>query len=197
MLLLAAAWLAGCETSPTVDVVDDPERVWMERQARLAGVESWTATGKLGVQSAADSWSATITWRQSRDTFGIRLAGPLGQGSMELTGEPGLVELRARGEIYRARTAEELMQRHAGWRVPLSGLRYWILGRTDPEALVTGYRLDDAGRLTELEQLGWRVSYERYAEFDGLLLPTKMTLENPRLKAKLVLRSWQTEPAST
>ena len=34
------------------------------------------------------------------------------------------------------------MQAHAGWQVPLSGLRFWILGRTDPEAPVAEYTLD-------------------------------------------------------
>ena len=197
-LLAVAALLGGCESTPEVVPVDDPHQVWNERQARLAGINQWTAVGKLGIQSTRDSWSAGMRWRQERDRYSIRLSGPLGQGLMELRGAPGLVELHASdGGVYRARTAEELMQTHAGWRVPLSGLRYWILGRPDPEAEIVALELDPGGRLAELHQLGWTIRFERYGEFDDIALPTKLTLDNPQVRAKLVIRSWQTGPDST
>ena len=190
--------LAGCETTPEVAPVDDPERVFAERLARLATIEKWAAVGKLGIRSEKDAWSAGIQWRQNRDNYGIRLTDPLGQGLMELHGEPGLVELRTSDDrVYRARTAEELMQSHAGWRVPLTGLRHWILGRPDPEAPILALELDSGGQLTELRQLGWVIRFQRYEDFDGIVLPTKLTLENPRVRGKLIVRSWQTEPEST
>ncbi len=197
-LIAVAALFAACETTPEVVPVDDPQRAWAEHQARLGAIEQWTAVGKLGVQSAEDSWSAGLNWRQGRDSYRLRLSGPLGQGLMELRGRPGLVEMHTsdRG-VYRARTAEELMLAHAGWQVPLSGLRYWILGRPDPQAHIVDLTLDPGGRLAELRQLGWHIRYERYGDFDGLALPIKLTLENSRMRAKLVLRSWLTGPGST
>lgn len=197
VLLAAAALMSACETTQEVMPVDDPERVWAERQAVLSTVVEWTAVGKLGLQSEQDSWSAGLTWRQLPDSFVIRLSGPLGQGMMELSGSPGLVEMRTADDVYRARSAEELMQSHAGWQVPLSGLRHWILGRPDPRAPVAELELDPAGRVASLGQLGWKILYDRYGEFDGLVLPTKLTLENARVRAKLVVRSWRTGPAST
>jgi len=157
-----------------------------------------SAVGKLGMQSAQESWTAGLTWRQDRDNYLLRLSGPLGQGLMELRGSPGLVEMRTSDDVvYRARTAEELMQTHAGWRVPLSGLRYWIIGLPDPQARVIDLELDPMGRLAELRQLGWHIRYQRYGEFDGVALPTRLTLENSQLRAKLVVRSWRTGPDST
>jgi len=89
------------------------------------------------------------------------------------------------------------MRTHAGWRVPLSGLRYWIIGLPDPQARVIDLELDPMGRLAELRQLGWHIRYQRYGEFDGVALPTRLTLENSQLRAKLVVRSWRTGPDST
>ena len=175
----------------------DPEHFWAEHQARLESIDQWTVVGKLGIQSVEDSWSASLNWSQDRDSYRLRLSGPLGQGRMELRGSPGAVELRTSDDVFRARTAEELMQRHAGWQVPLSGLRYWILGRPDPDAEVVSLQLDPGGRLAELEQLGWHIRYERYLEFDGVLLPTRLTLENTRLRAKLAIRTWRTGADST
>ena len=196
-LFVAMALVTACETTREVVPVDDPEGGWAERLAVLATVVEWTAVGKLGLQSAQDSWSAGLTWHQLPDSFAIRLSGPLGQGMMELSGSPGLVEMRTADDVYRAGSAEELMQSHAGWQVPLSGLRHWILGRPDPEAPVAELELDPAGRVASLRQVGWRIRYDQYDEFDGVVLPTKLTLENARVRAKLVLRSWRTGPAST
>ena len=178
--------------------VDDPQRSWAEHQEQLAAIDQWLALGKLGIQSAEESWTAGLSWRQDRDDFTIRLTGPLGQGLMELRGTAQAVELRTSDDdIYRAATAEELMQTHAGWQVPLSGLRHWILGRPDPAAGIVDLQLDPGGRLAELRQRGWHIRYERYGEFDGLALPTKLTLENARLRAKLAVRRWRTGPDST
>lgn len=197
-LVCVAALIAACETTPDVVPVDNPERVWAERQARLASIDHWSAVGKIGIQSTQDSWSAGLSWQQNGDSYRLRLSGPLGQGLMELRGSPGDVELRTSDdEVYRARTAEALMQAHAGWQVPLSGLRYWILGRPDPDAGIVDFALDPGGRLAELRQLGWHIRYERYAEFDGVVLPTRLTLENSRLRAKLAVRTWRTAADST
>jgi outer membrane lipoprotein LolB len=197
-LFCAAILLAACETTPQVMPVDDPQRMWAERLVQLAAIDQWVAAGKLGIQSTGDSWTAGLSWRQDRDSYTIRLSGPLGQGLMELRGSAQIVELATSdGGVYRAPTAGELMQTHAGWQVPLSGLRHWILGRPDPQARITDLRLDPGGRLAELRQLGWHIRYQRYAEFDGLALPTRLTLENSRLRAKLALRSWRTGPGSS
>ena len=197
-LLSFAALLTACESTPEVIPVDDPQRSWAEHQEQLAAIDQWLALGKLGIQSAEESWSAGLSWRQDRDDFTIRLTGPLGQGLMELRGTAQAVELRTSdGDIYRAVTAEELMQTHAGWQVPLSGLRHWILGRPDPAAGIVDLQLDPGGRLAELRQLGWHIRYERYGEFDGVALPTKLTLENARLRAKLAVRRWRTGPDAT
>lgn len=193
-----AALLTACESTPEVIPVDDPQRSWAEHQEQLAAIDQWLALGKLGIQSAEESWTAGLSWRQDRDDFTIRLTGPLGQGLMELRGTAQAVELRTSDDdIYRAATAEELMQTHAGWQVPLSGLRHWILGRPDPAAGIVDLQLDPGGRLAELRQRGWHIRYERYGEFDGLALPTKLTLENARLRAKLAVRRWRTGPDST
>jgi outer membrane lipoprotein LolB len=196
-LILISVLSAACETTPEVVPVADPQRFWAEHQARLELIDQWTVVGKLGIQSVEDSWSASLNWRQDRDNYRLRLSGPLGQGHMELRGSSGSVELRTSDGVFRARTAEELMQRHAGWHVPLSGLRFWILGRPDPDAAIVSLQLDPGGRLAELDQLGWHIHYERYLEFDGVLLPTRLILENTRLRAKLAIRNWHTEPDST
>ena len=89
-------------------------------------------------------------------------------------------------EVFVAPTPDELLDRQVGWHVPLAGLRYWIVGRTQPHTTVGSLELDGVGRLKTLEQAGWTIRYQRYEAIGDLQLPTKLELENPRLSARLV-----------
>ena len=191
-VIALATLLAGCETTPTA--IGDPVAAYEAREQRLEKVTQWRAVGKLALKSESDSWSAGLQWKQRDQAFRIRLSAPLGQGMMQLEGSPGQVEMRtADNEVYRARTPDELLYSRVGWRVPLDGLRYWLLGRAQPGREVTAIELDVGGRLQRLEQDGWQIEYQSYREFDGVELPTKLTLRNPRVSAKLVVRSWLLE----
>lgn len=190
LLLLVAVGLSGCATVP--EPAEDPQAVWKAQQERLAQIRQWRALGRLAIKSSGDSWSARLRWNQVGDTYRIWLSSPLGQGLVELEGEPGHVRMRtAENETFTARRPEELMHRQVGWEVPLEGLRYWILGRNEPGAPVRSLELDQAGRLARLDQAGWRISYLRYGDFDGLQLPTRLELSNQRLSAKLIVSHWQ------
>ena len=94
--------------------------------------------GKLGLRSATDSFTATLQWRQVGDDYRIRLSGPFGAGALQIEGDEQGVTLRTgEGQEYAAGSQEELLYQHLGWSVPLSGLRYWMLGRTPPEQEVS------------------------------------------------------------
>jgi outer membrane lipoprotein LolB len=50
--------------------------------------------------------------------------------------------------------------------------------------------LDAQGRIRDLRQDGWDVSYERYVSEGSYELPGKMTLENRQLRVRLVISDW-------
>ena len=195
LVLSLAGAVLGCETTPETIAVDDPARAFSERQQRVSALEAWTAVGKIAVTSSDDSWNANVLWRQQQEHYQIRLSGPLGQGIMELAGAPGRVAMRtAENEVFEAETPDQLVYEQVGWRIPVSGLRYWILGLAEPRASIAGMNLDTAGRLALLRPSGWVIQFERYDEFDGIALPTRFSLENPRVRVRLVVRSWRIGP---
>lgn len=194
---LGALLAAGCETMPELEPVADPERAFAEREARIAALEEWRALGKLAVRVPDDSWTVNVIWRQSGERYLIRLSGPLGQGIMELDGGPGGVEMRtAENETFRAAGPDALILERTGWRVPVAGLRYWILGTPAPHAPVDAMVLDAAGRLERLRQAGWEIRFEDYDQIQDIALPTRIRLENERLEARMVLRGWTLGPES-
>lgn len=192
----------GVQDQPIVgeapEPVDNPEEVWRERRARLLSIEQWTAFGKLALRSEGESWAATLYWRQLGDDYRIRLTGPFGGGGLEIEGDMASVELRtADNKVYTATDAEELLYQHMGWRMPLAGLRYWMLGRVEPDAPVEKVFIDVGGRVVRFNQLGWKVNYYAYRDIEELAMPRKASLENDRVTASVLISKWKLYPEST
>lgn len=157
-----------------------------------ADLATWTATGRIHIQADEESWQATLYWRQADDRYRIRLIAPLGQGTVELRGDAGGVILRTtKGEEYAAADPETLMTDTLGWRVPVDGMRFWMVGRVAPGRTVERRRVNEAGLLTEFEQSGWRIRYLRYSAESGIALPAKLVLETPRFSIRVVVSRWE------
>ncbi len=185
--------LAGCAAVPQAPPPDIPlEQAVKERQIRLARLRNWICVGQVGASDGRGSLSASLRWIQNRDSYRIRLSGPLGRGLVEVAGSDRGVALRTadRGTFF-ASTPEDLLDEQFGWRLPVSGLRYWILGLHVPGSAVGAREFDAYGRLKTLEQSGWRIQYLDYSWVDGVYLPSRLNLEHPELSARIAVRTWQ------
>lgn len=184
--------LAACATQPTsLPPVADPDKAWQDRQERVGAIDTWSLAGRVAITSPEDSWNARLRWRQSGEDYTIRLSGPLGQGAAELSGNRDGVTLRtADKETYSAQDPEALLLQTLGWRLPLAGLRYWVLGVAEPQASLTSLDLNEWGRAQAFEQSGWQVRYMNYGPVDDLQMPTKLYLDTAQLSARLVVSRW-------
>ncbi len=84
----------------------------------------------------------------------------------------------------------------AGLDLPVNGLRYWLMGLTVPDQKVTGLRFDGGGRLEYLEQGGWKIRYLRYSKTDLLDMPTKVFMDSPQVRARIIVQQWDLQQAS-
>ncbi len=158
----------------------------------LKGLHDWQATGRVAVRGASDGGTASMHWKQSPAHFSIRLYGPFGHGAIQIKGDQKKVSLhRPDGEVTRAGNAEELLLTELGWTVPVSVLRYWILGRPAPDYPVEAFRLNGAGLLGRLSQAGWQVTYSGYREAGQGMLPAKFELRRDSLRVRVVLSQWR------
>lgn len=182
--------LLGCTTAPTRPPAADPERVWQERRAALAELDRWRLTGRIAIQTEGEGWHATLHWRQQQSRYDIRLIGPLGQGSVRLTGSPGRVVLRTEDGVSEAADPDWLLRRNLGWRVPVAALRYWVLGLPAPGP-AADRTLDPYGRLARLEQADWTIEFQEYERRNGYELPSRIAVRNHRARVRLVVGRWQ------
>jgi len=196
---LAAALLliGGCAGLPPAAPGPQAERAWAERLARLEALAGWRLSGKLAVRAAGSSWAARLRWWQRGGEARVRLAGPLGQGLYELRIDPSGARLRdAAGRERRAESAEALLRAETGRSLPIEGLRYWIEGRPRPGEPVGRLALDEAGRVSELSQSGWRIRYRGYRPAGrprGLDMPRELELTRALVRVRVLVRDWRLE----
>ena len=195
LVILCLALLSGCAhqnkpqtSTPPVSLED-----WSKRQNQIMAIRDWQASGKLGIKVPNDGGSASLQWQQNSSDYQIDLAGPLGMGKMTITGTRDAVTLsQSNRPPQTATTAEELIVKNTGWKIPVAQLTYWIRGLPAPVATVTRYAFNDQGGLGELEQAGWKITYGEYLQTSkDIPMPGRITAEFKDVRLILVLREWQ------
>ncbi len=181
--------MAGCASlEPQTARVLTPA----ERQ-KLYAVEAWAVDGRIAVHAEGDAWHASFSWRHDRKEDVLHIAGPLGQGGVDIVLCGQWIQItRSDGTREVSERPEELLQARLGVAVPLSALRYWILGLPEP-GFEHVSRHDSSGQLRALKQQGWDVIYERYSGEGEWVLPKKMLITKADIKLKIVVDRWHIE----
>lgn len=148
-------------------------------------------SGRIAVRYDNQGSSGNIAWRHRAAGDEMLITSPLGQGVARIEREGGLVTVTGSDQrVYRARDAESLTEQVLGFRVPLTGLSDWVQAKAAPGSAHESR--DARGRLSELEQDGWRIYYLAYGDRSGL--PARMRLVYPGLELRLAIDDWQVRP---
>ncbi|MCE3238416.1 MAG: lolB [Gammaproteobacteria bacterium] len=189
-LLLIIAWLSGCATAP-------PEHYqtmrWQERIKKLSHFQNWNMNAVVAVRTypGNEGGSANMQWHQQNKDYTILLFGSLGLDLIKLSNQQGHILLEtANGKKITAPTVEQLLAQQTGWQLPVSNLYYWIRGLPVPYQ-PAHQQFDQYFHLTQLNQQGWMVTFLRYTTVNHIDLPTKILLENSRIKVKINISQWQ------
>jgi outer membrane lipoprotein LolB len=187
--LLCAGFLAGCVTAPRAT---PPMDVAQQTQF-LSQLQRYSFSGSVGV--APQGLTPSVEWRQQQALTKVKLAGPLGAGSMQLEFSPSALRLATgRGEQLVDADAEQVLLQELGFLPPFEALRYWVLGVPAPGAVTTETR-NAAGTLQRLEQQGWTIVYERResvaSSAGGVQLPTKLRATRGEQRLTLVVYRWR------
>jgi outer membrane lipoprotein LolB len=191
-LFLVMLFLSSCSTiTPQAPVESQQKLSWQAREQILSNIQSWQVNGKIAVRTARDSGSASIDWKQQNKQFNIALLGPLGSNAMTLQNTGGKVSMRtADGKEFSADSAEQLLAKQWGFNLPVSYLRYWIRGLPVP-GIPHQDKLDEYNRLASFSQQGYNIEYLAYSQTNKIDLPSKLTIESPSLKTKIMIYKWR------
>lgn len=189
---LASAFvlLGACAHRGTVG---DDGLGYAERQARLAAISDWNLRGDIVINTGEDTRRANVNLRQRGDRLDLAVRGTLGAGAFRVTGDADSLTIVRSGETRVLDNPQAQLRAEYGWWLPVASLKYWLLGRPDPDPAFR-QRSDrgTAGTLATLEQRDWRIAYEEYQLIDGLLIPRRITLRHSTLHLDVDIDRWET-----
>jgi outer membrane lipoprotein LolB len=191
LIALLALLLNACTLRKPVAVE------WDAQRDQVYEASAWSFKGRMAVKVEDDAQAGgqlSMRWQQSNEMSQIRLSGPLGVGAWELIWEPERVSVSdADGErtmLYTGpEAAEDFMRAELGWAFPAQSIRYWVRGLPDPVAAAQERTAAD-GELLGLDQHGWTIDYERYAKFDELYMPVRITMAGRGVRLRMVISKW-------
>lgn len=161
----------------------------LQHLQEIETIKQFALKGRMGVQTQAKGFSGGVNWQHQLAYDHIALYSPLGGQVANIEKTADKVTLQdASGNSVSAADAESLTEMTMGWRLPLTGLVDWSLGRpTNTPVLASTW--DDQGRLTTLKQDGWDIEYSDYVDFEGKQLPNKIYMRSPKVNIKLIVEN--------
>ena len=190
-ILAFVLFISACATQPITPTQPPANSAINQKHlATLANIKAFALKGRLGVISQKQGFSGGIDWQHQTITDNIDLFSPVGGKVANIAKNSSGVTLTSQnGHSVSAQDAESLTETALGFRLPLNGLSDWAIGRPNASKIEAA-NWDDAGRLTALKQDGWDISYENYADIDGISLPKKILLKSEKVNLKLLVERW-------
>ena len=172
------ALLGACATQPPVG----PTTVAPE-------VDRFELRGRVAVKLDGRGHSARMRWRHDVDTDAIWLYSPVGSTIATLQADRDVAVLvTSKKETYQSSDVQSLTRDVLGWDLPLAGLKYWVLGRVNPDSPIEQIEWDEQQRIKRLVQDGWDIEFAGYAENGAL--PASLVLRFADLRMRLLIDRW-------
>lgn len=183
--------VSGCATL-TSPVMQAPttSAIQQKHLATLANIKAFSLKGRLGVVTNPRGFSGGIEWQHQLTQDNIDVFSPVGGKVANISKNPtGVTLTDQKGHSISALDAESLTETTLGFRLPLTGLSDWAVGRPSPSKIEAA-TWDENGRLLTLKQDDWDISYENYAMQNGVDLPNKIVLKSEKVNLKLLVEKW-------
>lgn len=165
---------------------------WQAQRAHIDTITHFTASGKIALRSPEQAESASLLWQQMGSATHMRLSGPMGLSATTVDSDGSEVVIRQGDDSSRWKLDDAALPDRPGWNLPLRSLHHWLKGVPAPDLEVEALQLNSTGQLPDsLQQAGWLVSYEEFAEFEGFTLPTRLRVSREDTSARIILRRWQ------
>lgn len=159
--------------------------------AQIVSIRDFKIEGRLGVQSDKHGISGTVHWHHRKVSDEMNIYSPLGGKIAEIiNGNNGVTLTTSDNKVFNALDTEALTESTLGWRLPITKLSDWIVGRPANGA-ISNVKWDEDGKLKKFKQEGWEISYLEYKESNQIVLPSKMNIRNSILNFRLIIDRWE------
>jgi outer membrane lipoprotein LolB len=185
LVAMATAVLAsGCATTAL-------EAPGEQRAAEPSALTQWSARGRLALVAQGEGGSGSFAWDQRSERTELALRGPLGAGGLRLVSDGETFELSDNsGRLLDGEAARSEVERRLGARLPLTELRYWLLGVPAPARTGSSPVQMATGSVPGFVQDGWVLSFEEFQAYAGWALPVRLTATTSGTRVRIVIDDW-------
>lgn len=194
--------LSGCSTTSQIpDAVSgssSKSKNWKLRQIKLEALRYWELQARASITYRDENWPFGLAWQQkSVNNYIMSIKHPLTKGELAKivnTGNSVSLSVNNTGKVYRDSSAERLIEKHLRLKLPVKGMRYWVLGIASPDHPISSVQLDARGRPIVLKQAGWNIQYAQYNSQKVDALPTSIIVSrtSPQpVRVKMRVRQWK------
>lgn len=186
--------LTSCSSMPIAPASTAATAASLQRMQSLAAVTQFALEAKMAVQFNGKGYTARLQWQHQADVDALRVFSPLGQQLALIERSADSVTLTDQsGRQHHASDVASLTEQLLGWRLPLSGLRQWVLGMPHADTPYQASYLI-TGEPQTLEQDGWQIEYGDYSSVTlpeaTASLPGLIRLQQNDIRLKLVIQHW-------
>lgn len=212
--ILVLLVLSACQQLPT-------------RDSGTPTADYWQASGKVSVlvdraiypNTENQQQTVRFDWRQLDQDFVIELSGSLGFGKASIIKTGNSVSVIRGGKtLNTASNPEQLLLKTTGLQLPISGMRYWIMGFpsdhfSEPDAkLHTRASLDcntqidsaqanDANAencsIASFTDQSWTIAVLDTHQLESHVLPQRLKAITTGIKLNVVINQWRSLDAPT
>ncbi|MEE9425336.1 MAG: lipoprotein insertase outer membrane protein LolB [Methylococcales bacterium] len=156
-----------------------------------AKITDWCMAGRSAAKYAESGWQAGVNWCQSGNRTTLELSGPMRLGTVLLSYHLGELWIReSTDHLSITHQPKRLLRERLGFSVPLSALKFWLIGVAEPGE-IDYLKRDNNGRMRLFRQYGWLIKYDNYSLVNGSQLPGKIKLTKDAVSLKIVVDEWQ------
>ena len=160
----------------------------LPQQGVAEATTAFELTGRIAVRFQDRAFSSALRWKRDAGGDEIWFTAPLGQTIAYLRADNGGATLLAADQKqYRAGSIESLTRSALGWRLPIAGMRNWVLGQPAPGVAAATVERDDASRITRFLQDDMRIAFS-YAE-PGAIRPSRIDVAGGEGEIRFVIDS--------
>lgn len=180
VVIVIAAVLSSCSSIP--EKLDSTFNLGLREH--LYKEDAWLFSGRLSVVDEKLAVSASIEWKHRNKKEEIEFSGPFNLGRTRVVLTETGVKIDSGGkQVEYVGSVDDVVSTELGIVVPVSALKYWVLGVTDPESEYT--------RVTGgFVQHGWRIRYLKMQNNGAYDLPKKIRIESGESRLKLIIDHW-------
>ena len=147
-------------------------------------VSAFTVSGAIAAKNKQQGWTAHFFWEQQNpQNYQILISGPLASETIEITQHQGQVTYREGQKVLHTQSAEDLLAKETGIRLPVNHLYYWIKGKPAPGPVQAMQRSENKD-IVMLQQAGYTLEYSHYQNH----YPYKIRLVGHQLMVKIVIK---------